>query len=425
MKVLQKGFFLVFLGLIGVNVRAQQAVILLKNPLSAERKNELIELDRSFLEKKLGRLSEAEPVEITGLKTSSAIQFDDLDGDGKWEKAVFLCDFKSRETVKLRLVLTGDVVLSGATLAHVRQRRKKGADAFGKALSLDSVPAGQPNTDFSKSKLPPFLTEGPAWENDKVGFRIYMDVRNTKDIWGKTTSAMMMDVVGTDPKVVYHELAPWGMDILAVGKSLGAGSLALSVPVPGKPDTLVRLGGVHMGRIIYRRIADGPVRAVFRMEYPRWNVLGDGKFASLTEQISIWGGQYCYESKVSLENAPAGAKVVTGIVNLKSKKAFQDTESDPAILYTFDQQSENKDNLGMAVMLKKSDLIAFGQTPNSGSDVLNTYTVQMKLPQARQNVSFRFYSCWEHSDGNFSSEGRFRKYLSKEARAYSSPILVK
>ncbi|MET1054962.1 MAG: DUF4861 domain-containing protein [Pedobacter sp.] len=425
MKGIKKGLFILLLGCSSMNLYAQQTVIQLKNLLPVVRRNELITLDRSFLEKKLGRLSETLPLEIVGRKEAAALQFDDLDGDGKWEKAVFLCDFKARETLKLKLALTGDVVVSGGVVAHVRQRRKLSNDSFGNDLQSDTVPAGQANTDFTKVKLPPFLTEGPAWENDKVGFRIYMDVRNIKDIWGKTTSAMMMDTVGADPSVIYHHLAAWGMDILAVGKSLGAGSLALNVPLSGKKDTLVRLGGLHMGKIIYRKIADGPVRAVFQMEYPNWNVMGDGKLTSLTEQISIWGGQYFYESKVSLKNAPAGAKLVTGIVNLKSKKAVSDTESNPALLYTFDQQSENKDNLGMAVMLRKTDLLAFGQTPNQGSDVLNTYTVQMKLPAAGQSTAFRFYSCWEHSDSGFATEGGFKKYLAKEARNYTSPIVIK
>jgi hypothetical protein len=425
MRGFKISIWILFLGCSSMKLTAQQNVIQLKNQLPVARKNELIELDRAFLEHKLGKLPEVEPLEIVGLKTPVAMQFDDLNGDGKWDKAVFLYSFKSKELVKLKLALTGDFVVSGAPLAHVRQRRKLPNDSFGKALLTDSVPAGQLNTDFSKAKLPPFLTEGPAWENDKVGFRIYMDIRNTKDIWGKTTPDMMMDIVGVDPKVIYHNLAPWGMDILAVGKSLGAGSLAMLVPVAGKSDTLVRLGGVNMGKIIYKRIADGPVRAVFQMEYPQWNVLGDGKLTSLTEQISIWGGQYFYESKVSVKNAPQGAKLVTGIVNLKSTKAMQDNDNNAAVLSTFAQQSENKDNLGMAIVLNKADLVAFGQTPNAGSDVLNTYTVAMKIPPAKQKVTYRFYSCWEHSDPAFATEGRFKKYLSQETKAYNSPVLVK
>ena len=425
MKLAEKLIGILLLGCSSMQVSAQESVLHFKNLLPAERKDELIQLDRSLIEKRMKRKIQRNEVVLKNQGVPLTLQYDDLDADGQWDKLVFLLSFKPNESVDLKLGVSVNDPMSVITRAHVRQKRKHADDSFGPALETDSVPAGQPNTDFSKASLPPFLTEGPAWENDKAGFRIYMDVRNTVDLWGKTTPAMMMDTVGVDPKVIYHHLAPWGMDILAVGKSLGAGSLAMNVPIPGKADTLVRLGGVNMGKINYRKISDGPVRAVFIMEYPEWNVLGDGKLTSVTEQISIWGGQYFYESKVSLKNAPAGAKLVTGIVNLKSSKAWKDNNNRAMFLSTFDKQSENNDNLGMAVMLDKADFISFGQTPNKGSEVLNTYTVAMKVPSAGKSVAYRFYSCWERSDPMFSSEKEFKLYLFRETAAYSSPIQIK
>ena len=424
-KGFQKGIWIVLLGALSLNLNAQEAAIQFKNQLPVARKNELIELDRAFIEKKIGKLPKGETIEITGTPQMLTLQFDDLNLDGQWDKVVFLLSFKPAETVRLKMKLSGDFSISGPPVAHVRQRRKLPDNSFAPALDIDSIPPGQPNTDFTKLKLPPFLTEGPAWENDKVGFRIYMDQRNTKDIWGKTTADMMMDTVGVNPDVIYHHLAPWGMDILAVGKSLGAGSLAMRVPVTGKADTLVRLGGKNMGKVVYRKIADGPVRAVFQMEYPEWNVLGTGKLTSLTEKVSIWGGQYFYESSITLKNAPKGAKIVTGIVNLKSNNSFQISNKKARMLYTFDQQSENNDNLGMAVLLNQKDLVAFGKTPNANSEVLNTYTVSMKAPGLKQATIFRFYSCWEHSDPLFATASGFKQYLVDESKTYNSPIVIK
>lgn len=423
MKRIEKGILLFLLALSANSALAQEGSFQLKNLSAAERKNELIEMDRTAIEKKLGKIPAGQYLSIGGDPVT--LQFDDLNQDGSWDKVVFLYSFKAQESVNIKFSISADKGLSVNVLSHVRQKRKQADNSFGASLEADSVAAGQPNTDFSKAKLPPYLTEGPAWENDKIGFRIYMDVRNTKDIWGKTTPLMMMDTVGADPKVVYHHLASWGMDILAVGKSLGAGSLALSVPIAGKADTLVRLGGVNMGKIIYRKIADGPVRAIFQMEYPEWNVLGDGKLTSLTERISIWGGQYFYESKVSLKNAPKGAKLVTGIVNLKSTKSLEQSTGKAKVLYTFDKQSENKDNLGMAVLVNEKDLVSFGKTPNAASEVLNTYTASLKLPAANKTVSFRFYSCWELTSPLFSTENGLKDFLISEANNYSSPILIK
>jgi hypothetical protein len=425
MKNYQKGIWILLLSCGSIHLQAQQNKIQFKNLLNEERTDQLIELDRSFVEKKLGQKISGYGVKFIGDNRPVTLQYDDLNQDGVWDKLVFLLSFQPKENITLEIQDNGTDDIIIVDKAHVRQKRKLANNTFGASLEIDSVPAGQPNTDFNKDKLPGLLTEGPAWENDKVGFRIYMDVRNTKDIWGKTTSQMMLDKVGADPSDSYHHLTSWGMDILAVGKSLGAGSLAMSVPVPGKADTLVRLGGKNMGKVIYRKISDGPVRAVFQMEYPEWNVLGDGKLTSLTEQVSIWGGQFCYESKVSLKNAPEGASIVTGIVNLKSTKSIEINKDKARVLYTFDQQSENKDNLGMAVLVDKKDLVSFGKTPNAQSEVLNTYTAKMKLPSGEKGVNFRYYSCWERTDSRFATEDGFKKFLTTEADMYSSPIVIK
>ncbi|WP_245681329.1 DUF4861 family protein [Arcticibacter eurypsychrophilus] len=403
---------------------AQNKVITIKNPSKINRDNELVILKRTFIEKKVGILSGEERISIRSAKGSPLfIQFDDLNDDGNWDEAAFLYSFKAQERVVLP-ISKSDIQIKPIIKAHVRQRIKNANDSFGLLVYADSVQAGQPNTDFTKQALPSRLTEGPAWENDKVGFRIYMDVRNIKDIWGKTTSEMMMDTVGVDPKVIYHHLDKWGMDILAVGKSLGAGSLALKVPVAGKADTLVRLGGQNMGKMVYKMIVDGPIRAVFALSYPEWNVLGDGKLASLTEQISIWGGQYFYQSQVTVKNAPKGAELVSGIVNLKSKKSALLSYGNTRALYTFDTQSENKDHLGMALMVSKTNFLGTAQTPNAGSDILNTYTLQMPI-HLKAATTYRFYSAWERSDSRFKTLDSFKKYLSDEAASFNAALVIK
>jgi Domain of unknown function (DUF4861) len=305
--------------------------------------------------------------------------------------------------------------------AHVRQKHKNADNTFGDDLSVDSIPAGQPATDFSKDPLPPFLTEGPAWENDKVGFRIYFDVRNGKDIWGKTTTRMVLDEVGADTAKNYHALADWGMDILKVGKSLGAGSLALLVKDANGKDTLVRLGGTNMGPVVYRKIADGPVRAVFSLQYPSWKVLDNASPVALTETISIWGGQYFYESKVNVTGAPADARLVTGIVNLVSHEAKNIDTAGFKVLYTYDAQSENKDNLGMAIQTAQQDFNSFITTPNANTDIQNTYGVALNIKNGP--AVYRFYAGWQPSDPQFTSEAAFRDFLTQEIKR-SMPIKI-
>lgn len=392
------------------------------NPTNVERADELIVLTRQMIEQKLGKI-EANFISITSPENRPVIvQFDDLNADGNWDEAVFLYNFAPSQTVRLSITKTDRLLNKAVVRAHVRMRRKNAANGFGPTLDTASITGGTLPTDFTKQKLPPFLTEGPAWENDKVAFRLYLDARNTKDIYGKTTSKMMMDTVGTNPANSYHNIADWGMDILAVGKSLGAGALAMSVPLSNGRDSLVRLGGNNIERISFEIVADGPVRAMFRMRYKNWLLKNDVAPVNLVEEISIWGGKYYYQSRVSVGNAPTNAKLVTGIVNLKTKKRSEINNENYKVVYTYDGQSENKDQLGLAIIVTTENFISFGAAPTSKSDVLDTYTVLM--PVKPNATEFRFVAGWERSDLLFTREENFRRYLENEALKYSKKVLV-
>lgn len=387
-----------------------------------ERPHELVVVKRSVLETRLDSLPAGKYIILKQEGRPLVVQHDDRDGDGAWDEIAFLVPLQPGEKKVLDIeVSDAPATIKAAVLAHVRHKRKHADNTFGDDLPGDTVPAGQPATDFSKQPLPPFLTEGPAWENDKVGFRLYFDVRNGKDIWGKTTSRMVLDEVGTDTSKNYHAQADWGMDVLKVGKSLGAGSLALQMKDAGGKDTLVRLGGANMGSIVYQKIADGPVRAIFRLQYPAWKPLDSTNVVAVAEEISIWGGQYFYESNVYLTGAPAGSKLVTGIVNLHSHASKTIDTAGYEVLYTYDAQSENKDNLGMALLVSKKLFDSFITTPNANTDVQNTYAVALNT--GNEPVTYRFYAGWQPSDPQFASEAAFRNFLSQEIKR-SSPVTI-
>lgn len=410
--------------LTAVDVNAQ--ILKITNPTALERTDELVVLKRNFIENKVRKLKADQHIGISKKDGSPVfVQFDDLDKDGVWDELAFLYSFAPKEKAIFTISTENIPLIKPLQRAHVRQMRKNADDTFGPQLLTDSVPEGQLNTDFSKVKLPEILTEGPAWENDKVGFREYMDIRNIKDIWGKTTSKMMMDEVGVDPTNIYHHKAAWGMDILAVGKSLGAGSLAILVPQENGKDTLVRLGGKNMGPIYYEQLADGPVRAVFTMHFPQWKALPGLPAIDLTEEISIWGGQYFYQSEVSAINLPEKAKLVSGIVNLKSENANKITSKNSKAIYTFAKQSENGDNLGMALITKKDKNINLVETPKTGeNDILSTYILSVPF-KAEHHAVFRFYAGWEASAEMFASETGFTSFLNKQITFFTYPLKIK
>jgi hypothetical protein len=386
--------------------------IVISNPENEERPDELVVIRRAELEEQIGTIPPGKYVVITNATGAPVVvQFDDVNGDKQWDEAAFLYSFKPNEKFEVKPILAdAPATIKAVVRAHVRQMKKNADNSFGPALDKDTMPVNALPTDFSKQALPPYLTEGPAWENDKVGFRLYFDVRNGKDIWGKTTARMMMDEVGADTSKNYHEQAEWGMDVLKVGASLGAGSLALQVPLSNGKDTLVRLGGKNIGKVTYEKIADGPVRAIFRLTYTNWKIADGMPLVSVTEEISIWGGQYFYESKVWVAGAPAGTKLVTGIVNLHSQQMYEASEAGYKTIYTYDMQSENKDKLGMAIVMPAEQVAGTATTPNANTDIQNTYIMKASI-KGDQPVVFRFYAGWEKSDERFTTAEGFKQYL--------------
>jgi len=292
--------------------------------------------------------------------------------------------------------------------AHARLRKKSADGTYGQPLKREVMPANHQANDFTKEPIPYYQTEGPAWENDKVGFRLYLDVRNGKDIFGKTTTALVMDTVGTYGDKYYHYFDPrWGMDILKVGKSLGAGALALQVKTRTGKDTLIRLGE-NVGQTTFELVKDDATEAVIRLHYKNWKVLN--RNYNLTEEISIRPGTYYYESKVTMTGLKGDEKLVTGIVNLKSNQSYSIKNGNFKVLYSHDKQSENDDYLGMAIKVANKYNPVFGQTPNEGNGILNTYTVTMDIKN-NQPVIYQFYACWEQTDKNFTDKNYFQNFL--------------
>ena len=110
-----------------------------------------------------------------------------------------------------------------------------------------------------------YRPEGPAWENDRVGFRNYLDQRDSMDIFGKLTGQMVLDNLGIAERQSYHEPDTRGMDVLKVGTSLGAGSIAYLFG-----DSLCRFGDSGSGA--YRAILEGPLRILLELSFTSWRV---------------------------------------------------------------------------------------------------------------------------------------------------------
>ncbi|MBC8112601.1 MAG: DUF4861 domain-containing protein [Verrucomicrobia bacterium] len=416
-QILFFGLFWVCLTTLG----QQPKGLLLHNSSSLSRIDEPIVLSRERVEKYMGTI-------LTGKiplvkKLSGEVlpaQTDDLNGDGIWDEFVFLASFQANEKYRVVVIWTDTAQLPVFAKRTQARLARLNAQAF-VPLTQETMPENHKPTDFSTLTMPLYQTEGPIWENDKVGFRLYFDPRNGKDIFGKTTFEMVLQDVGL-PGGNYHKKNDWGMDILKVGNSLGAGALALVFKDSIGQEKLIRLGG-KVKQTSCTVISNGPIRSILRLTYRGWQT-NTNELYDVTEEIRITAGQFAYESFVTLSGFTGDRQMAAGIVNLHSQKYLSFNNKKYAYLATHDHQTENQDKLGMAIMVPAAYCAGFGETPETAPGfVEQTYFARLKAT-AGKPVSFRFYACWEASDKRFTEAAFFENFLKTEITRLANPIKI-
>ncbi|WP_378181261.1 DUF4861 domain-containing protein [Aquimarina sp. SS2-1] len=380
-----------------------------KNTLDIKRTDESIVLSRNKI---LSRLDSIPENSVPVLKDSTGkimpFQFDDIDKDGNWDELSLVLDLKPNQNLQLEITTIATESIPTFT-ARTNIRFGLGSNKKNVKEVLELKRTGDPRTNDSIF----YQMEGPAWENDKVGFRFYFDPRNGIDIFGKTTSELVLDKVGLG-EGNYHELDDWGMDILKVGNSLGAGALAIK-----NGDSLVRVTGKDQAA--FKIIAEGPVRSIFEMVYKDSKV---GEYnIDIVHRVTIWKGQWGYQSDVFFKGITDQLKLVSGIVNLKPNESHSKTLKNFYFLDSYGSQSENNDALGMAIIIPKKDFIAEAEAPKENAAIIQTYYTVMNASDT-QPTTFYFLAGWEQSDQQFKTYEGFENIITKKIERLSNPILI-
>ena len=329
-------------------------------------------------------------------------QLEDMDDDGKNDQLFLIDDFAPEQQKSYVIVvlpeMEADFNPGGTKRTNIHFATVHNPTAI--------INSAQRLTNEDTLVSTYYQMEGPAWENDKVAFRNYFDQRNGIDIFGKRTSKMTLQNVGL-PGGNYHELADWGMDILKVGSSLGAGAIAIE-----KKDELYRVTGAPSS---YQLILEGSLRSMFLLSFDRIEVGGD--FLGVRHLITICAGKQYYESHVDLKGLMGSEKLAAGIVNLHSDTLYEVGSA----VYTFDKQAEDGAHLGMGLYCPTDYFIEKGQTPNEGEGITSSYFMKMAIDKENGN-DFYFITGWETQDQNFKERTFFEQKLKEIAEELGSPI---
>ena len=239
--------------------------------------------------------------------------------------------------------------------------------------------------------------EGPGWESDKIGYRLYLDWRNAIDIFGKKTDKMVLQNVGLDGFDSYHEMQDWGVDILKVGDALGIGTLAF-----WDGEKAVR---VEKTESIFSSVENGKKSSLVTVKYTGWEI--SNTKTDVNSSLEIEEGSYL--TRYSVELSKALPNLATGIIKLPDTETavYADIKPGWSCFVTFGKQSLEKDMLGMCIFFKSSELIQ--QTEDKLSHVI-------VLKPENKKLTYYFGAAWEQDASGVKSLDNFKELLKEQAK---------
>lgn len=415
----------VFLTLVFANTNAQQKAntekIVLKNTSNLELPQKAITIKRGQLSAKVSTGSY--PIFIHKNDTIPA-QLNDLDGDGKWDEIFLVTDFTPNEkkTVTLQWSET-DPKFTIKTSVRFGKREAKNLP-----VHPDTQEVLMANQVHKKLGYQKYQTDGPTWENDKVGFRHYLDGRNSKDVFGKKTPGITPENVGINSKGAvednYHVMYDWGRDIFPVGSSVGLGGYALIIN--DKVDRLGILGNDTINNVektTFKIVSEGPVNSVLSYQYENWKA--SENLYQVQETTSIWPGMYGYQNTVSVSGLKGNETFVVALSNLNNKNPLKVIESgDWVCLIQHDYLTyERQWILGTAILVPAKLYKGFIEAPKTGQ-LTDSYLAKLTI-QNNKPIHYFAIAGWELSaDKNFKDSEYFAKYVTTLAKQLSAKVKV-
>ncbi|BCD98623.1 DUF4861 family protein [Marinagarivorans cellulosilyticus] len=331
----------------------------------------------------------------------------DVDADGILDGIAIALDLKAYEQVDLSIQKVKQAPnskkLTQAEISHkvggewVPHTRTEGFQEYvgGEFQNVQSLTPPKQYTDHSNW----IRYEGPGIESDKVAYRVYLDGRNGFDIFGKISPDPVLQKIGQVGYSSYHEMQPWGMDILKVGSSLGVGGFGF---YDGNKIVGVNDVASHTATVTN----NGPIFSGVKIDYKNWNI--NGQTLDVNAHLTMRAGSRLVHNSLTLsESLP---NLAIGFVKHKNTEFIEGSRDVAGDSYSYvaswGQQSLNGDHLGMAVIFSKRDF----------RDVLsdeNSYAI--KMDTAGNELNYYFLAAWEGEHGKgINNREDFIVYLERE-----------
>lgn len=391
------------------------------NPLEIQLKSKAIRVKRITIDSNYSK--KGFPLLIYDGKYFPS-QINDLDGDGDWDELFLVINFEKNQSKKFQI-------------SWVKKAPKfpiRTSIRFGKRESEKLPIQSSTEETLLANQVPKTLgfqkyqTDGPTWENDKIGFRHYLDGRNAKDIFGKRIANITPENIGINNAGAvednYHVMSEWGRDIFPVGNSVGIGGYAMLVD-----NEIHRLGITsndtlnNIEKTSFKIAYEGSENSVIDYKYQNWSILGN-KY-QVKETTSIWPGIYGFQNSIILDGLKGNERLLIGLSNINNSKPLEVFESGNFIcLALHDNLGYNREwVMGTAIIIPKNIYNGYIEAPKNGQ-LTNSYLAKVRVNN-NEPITYYAIAAWELSvDKNFKDATYFKNYVKDLAIQISTDIII-
>lgn len=226
-------------------------------------------------------------------------QLDDLDGDGIADELVYVLNVDAKHDKHIKVKLNAGVgpqTFDQKSRAYIKLRDEK--KKYPEVLSV-TYPGNSDNSIIYNT----IYGHGAVMESIGNAWRIYIDNRQSIDLYGKKKKQMELEETGFYTTVEQSNEG-YGRDILWAGKSVAAGSFrGLTNGQPATIDTVASR--------TQRIIASGPIRSIIEVEDKGWVI--NGKKVDMVQRYTQYGVNPWFEVEITLKGEGADQIFATGV----------------------------------------------------------------------------------------------------------------
>lgn len=242
-------------------------------------------------------------------------QIDDFDKDSNADELCFLTDLKGKETKTVTITLSDNVQTkewTPRTFAEIVLRNPSVKEKNKHDIYLSSVTIDKRTTN-------PYNVlhhHGVAFESELIGMRIYMDKRQTIDLYGKFHKGL--EIEKTQFYTSKEQKAQgYGDDVLWVGNTFGLGAFR---GWDGSAPTMLE----DVEHRTQRIVATGPLRTIVEVEDNGWTIRKGDQPVNATIRYTLYAGHRDFDVDVTFNRNVEEYDFSTGIINVKNSVELTD-----------------------------------------------------------------------------------------------------